>query len=113
MRLTRICGTAAVMIGLMAATASAQIKIGAIISITGPTAALGVGYKSAFATFPAEIDGKNVTYIIRDDAADASQAVTIAQRMIEEDHVDAIIGPSLTSSAPTRCSRSPTRRRCR
>ena len=86
------------LVGLMATAASAQIKIGAIISITGPTAALGVGYKSAFATFPAEIDGKRVTYIIRDDAADASQAVTIAQRMIEEDHVDAIIGPTLTSS---------------
>ena len=86
-------------LGLLSTAASAQIKIGAIISITGPTAALGVGYRNAFATFPSEIDGKSVTYIIRDDAADASQAVTIAQRMIEEDHVDAIIGPSLTSCA--------------
>jgi branched-chain amino acid transport system substrate-binding protein len=84
--------------GPMATQAVAQIKIGAIISITGPTAALGVGYRNAFATFSSEIDGKSVTYIIRDDAADASQAVTIAQRMIEEDHVDAIIGPTLTSS---------------
>jgi branched-chain amino acid transport system substrate-binding protein len=84
--------------GPLVTPAVAQIKIGAIISITGPTAALGVGYKNAFATFPTEIDGKSVTYIIRDDAADASQAVTIAQRMMEEDHVDAIIGPTLTSS---------------
>jgi branched-chain amino acid transport system substrate-binding protein len=98
MRIARVFGIASTLVGLMATAASAQIKIGAIISITGPTAALGVGYKSAFATFPAEIDGKRVTYIIRDDAADASQAVTIAQRMIEEDHVDAIIGPTLTSS---------------
>jgi branched-chain amino acid transport system substrate-binding protein len=87
------------MIGLTAAQALAQIKIGAIISITGPTAAMGVGYRNAMAVFPAEVDGKSVTYIIRDDAADASAAVTIAQRMIEEDHVDAIIGPSLTASA--------------
>ena len=99
MRIGRVCGIAAMLVGLLTTAAAAQIKIGAIISITGPTAALGVGYKSAFATFPAEIDGKTVTYIIRDDAADASQAVTIAQRMIEEDHVDAIIGPTLTSSA--------------
>ena len=99
MRVTQVCGTAAVMIGLMAATASAQIKIGAIISITGPTAALGVGYRNAFATFPSEASGKTVTFIIRDDASDASSAVSIAQRMIEEDHVDAIIGPTLTSSA--------------
>jgi len=99
MRIVRVIGITAALTGLLATAASAQIKIGAIISITGPTAALGVGYRNAFATFPAEIDGKSVTYIIRDDAADASQAVNIAQRMIEEDHVDAIIGPSLTSCA--------------
>jgi branched-chain amino acid transport system substrate-binding protein len=99
MRMVRIGGIA-VLFGLLLTTAAAaQIKIGAIISITGPTAALGVGYRNAFATFPAQIDGKSVTYIIRDDAADASQSVSIAQRMIEEDHVDAIIGPSLTACA--------------
>jgi branched-chain amino acid transport system substrate-binding protein len=99
MRAVWVFGIAATLTGLLATAASAQIKIGAIISITGPTAALGVGYKNAFAVFPPEIDGKSVTYIIRDDAADASQSVTIAQRMIEEDHADAIIGPSLTACA--------------
>jgi branched-chain amino acid transport system substrate-binding protein len=99
MRMVRVWAIALLFVGPLATAASAQIKIGAIISITGPTAALGVGYKNAFAIFPAEIDGKTVTYIIRDDAADASQAVSIAQRMIEEDHVDAIIGPSLTACA--------------
>jgi branched-chain amino acid transport system substrate-binding protein len=99
MRIVRVLGIVAGLLGLLSTAASAQIKIGAIISITGPTAALGVGYRNAFATFPSEIDGKSVTYIIRDDAADASQSVTIAQRMIEEDHVDAIIGPSLTACA--------------
>lgn len=98
MRIVGLCGLVTMLAGPLATPAVAQIKIGAIISITGPTAALGVGYRNAFATFPSEIDGKTVTYIIRDDAADASQAVTIAQRMIEEDHVDAIIGPTLTSS---------------
>ena len=96
----RATGLAAILFAILhTATASAQIRIGAIISITGPTAALGVGYKNAFAVFPPEIDGRTVTYIIRDDAADASQSVSIAQRMIEEDHVDAIIGPSLTACA--------------
>ena len=99
MRTVSVVVMAAVLTGVLATAASAQIKIGAIISITGPTAALGVGYRSAFDTFPSQIDGKSVTYIIRDDAADASQSVSIAQRMIEEDHVDAIIGPSLTACA--------------
>ncbi len=99
MRMVRVYGMAAAFVGLLATAAAAQIKVGAIISITGPTAALGVGYKNAFATFPQEIAGKSVTYIIRDDASDASAAVSIAQRMIAEDHIDAMIGPSLTSSA--------------
>ena len=94
-----IIGWAALLTCVLAAAASAQIKIGAIISITGPTAALGAGYRSAFATFPAEIAGKTVTYIIRDDASDGSAAVSIAQRMLTEDRIDALIGPALTSSA--------------
>ena len=99
MRMIRSLGLVALFTGFLAAAASAQIKIGAIISITGPTAALGAGYRSAFATFPTEIAGKTVTYIIRDDASDGSAAVSIAQRMLTEDKIDALIGPALTSSA--------------
>jgi branched-chain amino acid transport system substrate-binding protein len=87
-------------VGLLGASAAAQaqIKIGAILSISGPAAAMGVGYKGAFDFFPAEIGGQKVEYIIRDDATDANNAFTIAQKMISEDHVDAFIGPSLTAS---------------
>lgn len=82
----------------LTASAQAQIKIGAILSISGPGAAMGVGYKGAFDLFPREIAGQKVEYIIRDDATDASTGYTIAQKMINEDHVDAIIGPSLTAT---------------
>ena len=81
-----------------AAVAHAQIKIGAILSISGPGAAMGVGYKGAFDFFPNEIAGQKVEYIVRDDATDASTGFTIAQKMISEDHVDAFIGPSLTAT---------------
>ena len=96
---SRLC-VAAAAIGILGApaTAEAQIKIGAILSISGATASMGVGYKGAFDFFPAEIAGQKVEYIIRDDATDASTAFTIAQKMISEDHVDAFIGPSLTAS---------------
>jgi branched-chain amino acid transport system substrate-binding protein len=91
---------AAAALGMVAAaaTAQAQIKLGAILSISGPGAAMGVGYKGAFDFFPKEIDGQKIEYIIRDDATDASTGYTIAQKMISEDHVDAIIGPSLTAT---------------
>ena len=78
--------------------ARAEIKIGAIISITGPTAAQGVGYKNAFDLLPTEIDGQKVTYLIRDDGADPTAAANIARKLITEDHVDAFIGPA--TSAP-------------
>lgn len=82
----------------LTASAQAQIKLGAILSISGPGAAMGVGYKGAFDLFPTEIAGQKVEYIIRDDATDASTGYTIAQKMISEDHIDAFIGPSLTAT---------------
>ena len=96
---TRLLATVAAL-GVLAVsgTAQAQIKLGAILSISGPGAAMGVGYKGAFDLFPTEIAGQKVEYIIRDDATDASTGYTIAQKMISEDHVDAIIGPSLTAT---------------
>ena len=91
---------AAAAAALLAVTthAHAQIKLGAIMSISGPGAAMGVGYKGAVELFPAEIAGQKVEYIVRDDATDANTAFTIAQKMISEDHIDAFIGPSLTAS---------------
>ncbi len=82
----------------LAAPARAEIKVGAIISITGPTAAQGVGYKNAFDLLPTEVDGQKITYLIRDDGADPTAAATIARKLITEDHVDAFIGPA--TSAP-------------
>ena len=74
--------------------AHAEIRIGAILSITGPTAAQGVGYKNAFDLMPQEIDGQKVVYLIRDDGGDPAVAVNIARKLIAEDHVDAFIGPA-------------------
>ncbi len=96
-RLLGPLAAAALLLGTVAA--QAQIKIGAVISITGPTAAQGAGYKNAFAVMPAEIAGQKVEFLIRDDGGDPNAAVNITQKMISEDHIDAMIGPSLTASA--------------
>ena len=98
MNARRLAAVAALGTCLAAGTAQAQIKIGAILSISGPGAGMGVGYKGAFDFFPKEIAGQKVEYIVRDDATDANTGFTIAQKMISEDHVDAIIGPSLTAT---------------
>jgi branched-chain amino acid transport system substrate-binding protein len=98
MKARLFAAVAALSVTVASGAAHAQIKIGAILSISGPAAAMGVGYKGAFDLFPTEIAGQKIEYVIRDDATDASTAFTIAQKMISEDHVDAFIGPSLTAS---------------
>ena len=83
---------------LLPSAAQAQIKIGAIISITGPTAAQGVGYRNAFDLLPTRMAGQSVTYLVRDDGGDPTAAVSIARKLIAEDDVDAIIGPAISPS---------------
>ena len=80
------------------AFAHAQIKIGSIMSISGPGAAMGVGYRGAVEFFPKEIAGQQIEYIVRDDATDANIGFAAAQKMISEDHIDAFLGPSLTAT---------------
>ena len=98
MRARLFAAAAIVAVLAISAQAHAQIKLGAIMSISGPGAAMGVGYKGAVDFFPKEIAGQSIEYIVRDDATDANTAFTIAQKMISEDHIDAFIGPSLTAS---------------
>ena len=75
------------------------IVVGYVVSATGSNASLGVHYRNAQTLFPTEIAGTKVRYIVRDDASDSTQAINIVRQLIAEDKVDAIIGPSLTTSA--------------
>lgn len=85
---------------MMAPTlAHADITIGAILSLTGPGASLGIPEKQTLDILPKEIDGETVTYIILDDASDPSAAVRNAIKLIEEDKVDVIVGPTLTGTS--------------
>ncbi|PRE78511.1 ABC transporter substrate-binding protein [Burkholderia multivorans] len=82
-----------------AATASAQVKIGVTLSATGPAASLGIPEKNTIALLPKEIAGKSVQYIVLDDASDTSRTVQNVRKLIDEDHVDAIIGSSVTPNS--------------
>lgn len=79
--------------------ASAQIKIGVTVSATGPAASLGIPEKNTIALLPKEIGGKSVQYIVLDDATDPSKAVQNTRKLIDEDHVDAIIGSTVTPNS--------------
>ncbi|WP_415767801.1 ABC transporter substrate-binding protein [Paraburkholderia sp. J69-1] len=83
----------------MAGVAAAQVKIGVTLSATGPAASLGIPEKNTIALLPKEIGGKSVQYIVLDDASDTSKAVQNTHKLIDEDHVDAIIGSSVTPNS--------------
>jgi len=82
-----------------ATAASAQVKIGVTLSATGPAASLGIPEKNTIALLPKEIGGKSVQYIVLDDASDTVHAVQNTHKLIDEDHVDAIIGSSVTPNS--------------
>ncbi|MFP6557459.1 ABC transporter substrate-binding protein [Paraburkholderia sp. B3] len=82
-----------------AGVALAQVKIGVTLSATGPAASLGIPEKNTIALLPKEIAGKSVQYIVLDDASDTSKAVQNTHKLIDDDHVDAIIGSSVTPNS--------------
>lgn len=84
---------------LLAASASAQIRIGVTISTTGPAAAIGAPSKNAMLLWPKEIAGQKVEYVILDDASDPSNAVRNARKLTAEEKVDVIVGPNTTPNA--------------
>jgi branched-chain amino acid transport system substrate-binding protein len=86
-------------VALAAADAGAQVKIGVIVSATGPAASLGIPEKNTIAMCPKTIGGKSVEYIVQDDATDTTNAVQVAKKLTTENNVDAIIGTSTTPAA--------------
>lgn len=80
--------------GLTTLAAHAQLKIGVIASATGPTAAVGIPQKNSAALLPKKIGALDVEYTVLDDASDSTQTVTLLKKLMVEQKVDAIIGPS-------------------
>ena len=76
-----------------------HVKIGLVLSLTGPAASLGIPARDTVALLPKEMGGRPVDYIILDDASDTTQAVQTTKKLISEDHVDAIIGSSITPNS--------------
>ena len=77
----------------------AQIKIGVVLSATGPAASLGIPERNAVALMPREIAGKKVEYIVLDDGSDTTTAVKNTRKLISENKVDVIIGSTVTPNS--------------
>jgi branched-chain amino acid transport system substrate-binding protein len=101
--------TATAAIGLCAVLgaglpASAQIKIGSVLSFTGPASFLGDPEKKTLEMYVADINakggvnGKKLQLFIYDDGANPNNARTFATRLIEQDKIDAMVGGSTTGA---------------
>ena len=84
--------------------ASAQVKVGAVLSITGPASFLGDPEKKTLETYVDDINakggvnGQKLQLVAYDDGADANAARTFATRLVEEDKVVAMVGGTTTGA---------------
>lgn len=91
---------------LFAGTASAQqtVKIGSVLSVTGPASFLGEPEDKTLRMYVDKINaaggvaGKKIELVIYDDGGDANKARTFATRLVEDDKVVAMVGGSTTGT---------------
>ena len=107
LRLHRVIGTAGFSLAIIITagfSASAQIKIGAVLSVTGPASFLGDPEKKTLEMYVDDINakggvgGQKLQLIVYDDGGDANNARTFATRLVEEDKIDAMVGGTSTGS---------------
>ncbi|MGD7184203.1 ABC transporter substrate-binding protein, partial [Ralstonia pseudosolanacearum] len=83
----------------IALPARADLRIGVVLSTTGPAAAIGIPTRNTVQMWPTTLGGQRAQVIVLDDASDPAQAVRNVRRLIAEDHVDAIVGPTIAPTA--------------
>lgn len=93
---TRLLMTAAL---ALASLASAEVRIGVVVSSTGSAASLGIPEKNTVALLPQTIGGEKINYIILDDASDTTTAVTNTRKLIQDSKVDLILGTTTTPAS--------------
>ena len=86
------------------AAAAEPIKIGSILSVTGPAAFLGDPELKTLQTYVEKINteggvlGRKLELVHYDDGSESSKANSFAKRLIESDKVDVIIGGTTTGA---------------
>lgn len=101
-----VCSVACVLLLMgSAAFAASSIKIGALFSVTGPASFLGEPEKKTLEMLVRDtnakggINGVKLEAVIYDTAGDATKAVQLATKLIKDDKVSVIIGPSTTGES--------------
>ncbi|KQW18276.1 ABC transporter substrate-binding protein [Afipia sp. Root123D2] len=86
------------------ALAQQTVKIGSVLSVTGPASFLGAPEDKTLRMYVDKInaaggvDGKKIEIVIYDDGGDANKARTFATRLVDDDKVVAMVGGSTTGT---------------
>lgn len=86
-------------------SAKPPIKIGAIFSVTGSQAPLGLPEKNTAQMIVDEVNAKGgiagakIELIVYDDEADNTKALTLAKKLIFNDNVVGIVGPTVSGAS--------------
>ena len=100
----KLIACAALALGALNAFAADPIKIGSILSVTGPAAFLGDPELKTLQMYVEDINkkggvlGRQLQLVHYDDGSDASKANGFAKRLIEDDNVDILVGGTTTGS---------------
>ncbi len=76
-----------------------QVKVGLMVSATGPTSAIGIPQKNTGDLLPRKVGDATVEYIQLEDGGDSTRAVQNVKKLIQDNNIDALIGPSTTPNA--------------
>jgi branched-chain amino acid transport system substrate-binding protein len=95
----RLASVLAAAILVAAAPVNAQVKVGLMVSSTGPTTAIGIPQKNTGDLLPRKVGNVTVEYFQLDDGGDTTRAVQNVKKLVQEHNIDALIGPSTTPNA--------------
>lgn len=102
--LKKLAAGVALTLGALSAFAAEPIKIGSVLSVTGPAAFLGDPELKTLQMYVDELNkkggviGRPLQLVHYDDGSDASKANGFVKRLIEDDNVDVLVGGTTTGS---------------
>ena len=102
---TRIFVLVAVVISLAFTAQAAEIKLGVAEALTGPVAKYGVPIRNGFVLAAEEINaagginGNKINLIVEDEQGKKEEAINVFKKLIFQDKVLAVFGPTLSNSA--------------
>ena len=94
----KLVAGAALVLGAFSAIAAEPIKIGSVLSVTGPAAFLGDPELKTIQMYVEDINkkggvlGRQLQLVHYDDGSDANKANGFAKRLIDDDKVDILVG---------------------